>query len=239
MTYATLRDRALSQVGCLGQSEAQIVAQTALEEAMKFVAFKVRIPSLIASATFTALASPDLEVNAIPLGSAGFNISSSYQAPDRLYIAVDSNATVPGLPYEFLEYAYFLDLQAIPSTIRIGISSPYTADDRPLYCYTITPANTVWIRSIVQGNIVTFYYRISPVAYNSSSSPEILPMFDYILVNGAVIALKEWLREPAEVTTLWSLFEAGLTPDTQKYDEFLNGQRKRSHLKVHRSYRPR
>ena len=37
-TYDTLRDRALNRTGLLGQSEAQTVAQMALEEAMKFVA---------------------------------------------------------------------------------------------------------------------------------------------------------------------------------------------------------
>jgi hypothetical protein len=240
-TYATLRDRALDQVGCTGQTEAQTVAQVALEEAMKFVAFHVRIPSLVASATATAPASPELEASAIALtgGASTFGITTGvFQCPDRLYVKKDSTTTGYGAPYEFYEYPNFIDLQSIPANQRTGLYDSGLFDERSRFSYTITPTDKVWAQPLTAGNVLTLFYRKSPAAYSGSATPEITPMFDYMLVNAAVLALKEWLREPAELTTLWALFEQGLAMDIQRYDSFINGRRKRSHLRIHRSYRP-
>lgn len=238
-TYEALRDRALNQVGLLGQSEAQTVAQVALEEAMKFVAFHVRIPSLIASATATAPASPELESNAIAIGVGGFAVSATYQCPDRLYIKSDSTITDIGTPYDFVEYHHFQDLKSISGVARTGIFESALGDERPGFSWTVTPSDKVWASPIKENNVLTLVYRKVPAAYSGAASPEILAMFDHILVNGAVIALKEYLREPAEITTLWTLFENGLMKEVERYDLFLNGQRKRSHFKMHRSYRVR
>jgi hypothetical protein len=239
-TYEALRDRALSQVSLTGQSEAQAVAQIALEEAMKFVAFHVRIPSLIASAQATAPASPELEANAIALEGSGFNISSGvYQCPDRLYIKKDTSTVNYGVPYEYIEFHHFVDLKSIPASVRVGVIDSITYDERPTRSWTVTPTSKVWAEPIAEGNVVTLFYRKNPAAYVSGNTPEILARFDFILVNAAVLALKEWLREPATITTLWSLFQTALIADVQQYDLELNGQRKRSHLKIHRSYRPR
>ena len=224
-------------MGGVGQTDLQTVAQAALEEAMKFVAFHVRVPSLIASATATAPASPELEANAIAIGVGGFAVSSTFQCPDRLYIKKDSSVADIGTPYEFLEYHHFQDLKSIPGATRRDIFNPAALDERPQYSYTITPSDKIWAYPIAEDNLLTLVYRKVPAAYSGAASPEILAMFDYILVNGAVIALKEFLREPTEITTLWGLFEQGLKADVERYDLFLNGQRKRSHLKIHRSYR--
>jgi hypothetical protein len=240
-TYSTLRDRALDQVGCTGQTEAQTIAQVALEEAMKFVAFHVRIPSLVASATATAPSDPQLEASAIALtGGAGtFGISTGvFQCPDTLWVKKDSSTVGYGTPYEFYEYNTFLALKAIPSGRRIGVLDNGFADERADFSWTITPTDKVWSEELVEDNVLTLFYRKSPAAYSGAATPEITPLFDYILVNAAVLALKEWLREPAELTTMWGLFEQGLMADVQRYDSFINGRRKRSHLRIHRSYRP-
>lgn len=236
-TYQDLRDRALNQVGCLGQAEAQTVAQVALEEAMKFVSFHVRVPSLISSATATAPANPSLEANAITLGGGGFAITATYQCPDRLYIKKDSSVAEIGQPYEFLEYHHFQDLKSIPAGMRLDVFDTALLDERPEFSYTITPDNKLWAQPITQNNVLTFVFRKSPAVYAAATVPEIVPLFDFILVNGAVIALKEWLREPESITTLWTLFEQGLMKDVEKYDLHVNGQRKRSKLRIHRSYR--
>jgi hypothetical protein len=88
-----------------------------------------------------------------------------------------------------------------------------------------------------EGNYLTLYYRITPAAYSGAATPEILPLFDHILCNGAELALKEWLREPDRVINMWQLFEANLMSDIQRYNEFNAGQRRRTHLKIHKSYR--
>lgn len=241
-TYSVLRDRALAQVDCVGQTEAQTIAQAALEEAMKFVAFHVRIPSLIASATATAPASPELETNAIAIeGGAGtFGVTSGvYQCPDRLYIKQSSSALSPGTPYEYYEYHHFLDLKTIPGGDRIGILEPGNIDERARFSWTITPTGKVWAQPLSASNVLTLYYRKSPAAYSTNVAPELLPLFDYILVNGAVVALKEFLREPADIVHYWELFEVHLRKDVDRYDLFLNSQRKRGSFRIHRSYRTR
>jgi len=239
-TYQELRDRALNQVGCLGQSEAQTVAQIAMEEAMKFVAFHIRVPSLIAKATATAPASPNLEANAISLeGGAGtFQIPPGvYQAPDRLFVKRTSTTEDYGTPHEYIEYHHFLDLKAIVTGPRVSLYAPALGDERPDFSWTITPDNKVWCSPISEGNVITLFYRKNPAAYSGAATPEILPRFDYILVNAAVLALKEWLREPEALTTLWTLFQNGISDDVKQYDSELQGQRRRSHLRIHRSYR--
>ena len=241
MTYETLRDRALSQTGNLGQSEAESVAQIALEEAMKFVAFHVRIPTLIASAIATAPASPALEANAIALeGGAGtFQISPGvYQCPDRLYVKKDSTTVGYGTPYNYIEYHHYLDLKQVPAGQRIGLLDAETFNEAPDFPWTITPSQKVWSESLAEANILTLFYRKSPAAYgDGTGTPEILPKYDYLLVNGAKIAVEYFLREPAEMKTMWRLFEEHLIPDVQRYDLEINGQRKRSSIKLHRSYR--
>jgi hypothetical protein len=236
-TYEELRDRALQQVGCLGQSEPEEVAQIALTEAMKYVAFHVRVPSLIASATAVAPPNPTLEANAIPLGPLGFNITSSYQTPDVLFIKADAAMEGYGTPYDYREYHHYLTLRS-PQTSRLGTQD--FIDELPRFPWTITPTNGVWSHVILEGNVLTLFYRVVPIEYGDGTlPPEILPMFDYILVNGACVALKEFLREPKEITTLWTMFDGALKADCDRYDDYINSQRKRTQIKIHRTYRPR
>lgn len=237
-TYGTLRDRATARVGLTGQSEAEGIAQAALEEAMRYISFIVRVPSLVGSATATAPASPTLEANAITLDTGGFNILSSYSTPDRLYVKKSSAIVGYGTPYEFLEYNHFIDLKSLAGGARTDLFRPGLLDERPDFSYTITPANTIWAYPLTQNNVLTLFYRKTPAAYSGAATPEILPMFDYILVNAAEIVLKEWLREPAELTDMWELFEAKLGSQIRQYDLHLQSQRHRTHYRIHRSYRP-
>ncbi len=234
-----LRNRALVQVGCLGQTEAEDVAEQALEECMKFVALHVRVAGLIGSATATAPADPEDEANAIPIGagSPGFGVSATFQAPDRLYVKKDSSADNYGSPYEFLEYDHFIDLMSIPGQIRDGFDS-IQHDERPSRCYTITPSDKIWAQPLTAGNVLTFFFRKAPAAYGDAATPEIAPLFDYILVSGTALVLKEWLREPDGIVSMWQIFEAGLMNDIARYQSALNGRRKRSQIKIHKSYRP-
>lgn len=237
-TYEQLRDRALNFVGSLGESEAQTVAQMALEEAMRFVSFHVRVPALIASATATAPSSPELEANAIALGSGGFGIASGeFQCIDRLYVKQSASEPEHGTPYEYYEYNHFLDLKAVPGPSRPIILDGHRDDERSAFSYTLTPSNKVWAQPLQENNVATLFYRKLPAAYSSMGVPEITPLFDYILVKGAELAVEKFLREPAGVSSVWELFEDKLTKDVQRYESFLNSSRKRGAIKVHRSYR--
>ena len=238
MTYADLRDRALKQCSAFGQTEAQAIAEIALEECMKWVSFHVRVPSLIASATATAPADANLEANAITLGVGGFNITSTYSCIDRLYVKKESSVVEIGLPYEYYEYHYFQDLKSIPSNERVGLFTPAVYDERATYSFTITPSAKLWAQPLTENNVLTLVYRKAPAAYSGAATPEILPLFDHILVNGAALAVKEWQREPSELVDYWTLFDKSLSPQVERYNLFLSGQRKRKAVPIHRSYRP-
>lgn len=234
-TYQTLRDEALALVGGEGQLDLQSVAEKALYQCMKWVAFHVRVPSLTSSATATAPADAHLEDNAITLGASGFNVSSTFQCVDRLYVKNDSTTEGKGIPYDYYEYHHFLDLINIPGGYREYADS--TWDEAAEFRFTITPSNKLWAQPLSEGNVLTLFFRIEPAAYNGSGTPEILPLFNHILVEGAVLVLKEWLREPAEIMTMWNLFENGLKAQREEYDRQINGTRKRTSLRMHRSYR--
>ena len=236
-TYSALRDRALARVNCVGQSEAETLAAAALEEAMRFVSFHVRVPSLIASATATAPADPTLEANAITLGALGFNISSTFQVPDRLFVKKDSGTVGYGTPYEFREYHHFLDLQAIPSASRDNILYPAYNSEIPQFCYTITPDSKVWCNALTVDNVLTLFYKKTPAAYAANGVPEINILFDHILTTAAELVLKEWLREPDIIVSMWDLFSTHLLSSIEEYDRQLNSGRKRRQIKIHRSYR--
>lgn len=237
-TYSALRDRALNRVGCLDQTEAQTVAQMALEETMKLVALKVRVPGLIATATATAGASPELEANAIAIETTGFGVTAGvFMAPDRLYVKKDSSIADKGTPYEYLEYDHYVDLKSVPWGERQTLYESGLHDERPRFAWTITPSNKIWAEPLTEDNVLTLRYRKAPAAYVAGNTPEISAQFDFILVNGAELVLKEWLREPEAITTTWALLQDGLQQDIENYDIEINGQRKRKALKVHRTYR--
>lgn len=239
-TYQQLRDDVLSKTGYTGQLEATTVVEKALAEAMKFVAFNVKIASLIKKATATAPASPELESNAIAIGSGGFNISD-FQQIDKLFVKSASATSGYGLPYDPKEYWDILELQAIPSPYNGTrlLDTERSFDDTPKRWYTQTPDDKIWCKPVKQGDILTLFYRTEPAAYNNSNTPEISSRFNYILVKAGELALKEFLREPDQISTMWDLFEAVLQKDIAKYNDALAGGRVRDSFKIHRSYRAR
>lgn len=234
-TYQALRDEALSLVGGEGQEDLQDVAEKALYQCMKWVAFHVRILNLIGSATATAPADAHLEDNAITLGVGGFNVTSTFQCVDRLYVKHDSSTEGKGVPYDYLEYHHFLDLLNVPGGYRE--LADVTWDEAPEFRFTVTPSGKLWAQPLIEGNVLTLFFKKEPAAYADNGTPEILPLFNHILVEGAVLVLKEWLREPAEIMTMWNLFDNGLKSQREEYDRQINGARKRTSLRMHRSYR--
>lgn len=235
-TYEQLRDEALGQVSCVGQSDAQSVAQEALYQAMKYLSLNVRVPSLIASATATAPADAHLEANAITLGASGFNISAAFQCVDRLYVKYDSSIAEIGTPYEYREYHHFQDLKSIPLNSGPGIIRDTYGDELPRHAYTITPDSKLWALPLNEDNVLTLVYRKVPAAYVAGNSPEIGVLGEHMLVNAAVVALKEWLREPEQLSSLWTLMKGALEEDIKQYDTTINSSRKRSQIRLHRSY---
>lgn len=238
-TYSTLVTRALNQLRLASNLDAQEVAEVAIAEAMKFVAFHVRIPSLLPSVGALAPAPGIDDVISMTL-TGTFGLSAGvYQAPDRLWVAqAQSDVTDlnKGTAYTFVPYDTYLDLTSISSNYREDLSATRYDELPSSYVWTIKDDSTIFAKPLAEDNYVTLRYHKVPTAYASNGTPEILPMFDFILVNATVLALKEWLREPDQMLTLWDLYQS-LMPSIDEYKRHITATRKRGNLRIHRAYR--
>jgi len=234
-TYDGLVSTVLELCDHVGSTDAQTVANRAMALCMRYVSSRVELPSLIGSASFTWGA---LTTSAPLFTSQGFNITeSTYGSPNRLYVKRDSSATDPGIPYEFLEYVHWLDLKsAVSGGARSSLFEPPSNDERPQYAYTIDHSNALIAYPIAENNVLKFYYNKLPAAFAGGATPEIPAQFDYILINGASLYLKEWIREPADILDSYRIFQS-LNPQIEEMDSFLNARRKRRQLKLANSYR--
>ena len=238
-TYAQLKSEVLTLCDfSTAALDAGAVVEKALENVMRYVARKVELPGLIASASFTAISATD----PIPLFTAlGFNITqANYDSPNRLYIRNTSTATQPGQPYDYLEFMHWLELKSVPSGApREDSLSWGSLDERPTRAYTIDLTNGMNAYPIAIGNVLTFYYNKPVTAYADAGFPELpAPSFDTLLVNGAMMVLQAWTKEPDSLVDYYSVFRA-LDPEIGDLDSFLNSRRKRSSFKIHNSYRIR
>lgn len=212
----------------VGDSDAAAIAEIALEEALKYVAQKVYLPALVASATYTWGVS-DTEASL----SSDFGISD-FETPVLLLVA--ENASSTGVPYVFREWLEYEQIRAVPGGIRVNLTSATSYDERPDRVYTLNPSNELIAYPIKAGNVLTLYYRKSPAAYSDAGTPEMPSLFDSILVNGAVMYLKEYIREPEQIINPYKLFK-DLDEQIEELDHHLKSQRQRRPMKLSARYR--
>lgn len=224
-TYSTLVSKALILSEQEDVTSAQDVAEIAIIEALKYVATKVYVPELIGSATYT-WTSLDTSISLV----SDFGVSLSvYAGPARLY--------VNEIPYDYRDYLVYLDLKNVASGDRVFITQPLTSDENPDRVYTIDLSNNIIPDpEPVDGQDVVFYYHKMPAAYASGGTPEIAPSFDSLLVNGTVLWLKEWLRDPEQIINPYELFQK-LDPQIKEMDLRFASNRRRDHIRLSKSYR--
>jgi hypothetical protein len=238
-TYTALLARATGQLGLTGQLDAEEIGAVALYEAMRYVAFYVPIPSLSPIVSATAPAPAGDGVITMGLYTTFGLASGTFQAPDRLWVAESSSVVTSlekGTIYNFMEYQDYLDASSVSLGFRDGINPHPIADMQHRLVWTVKDNTDVLVMPVAQGNEVTLRYRKEVAANTGSNTPEILPLFDFILVNAAVLVLKEWQREPAAITTMWELFSS-LKPSIEEYKRHIAGTRRRMDLRVNRNYR--
>lgn len=221
-TYGTLKDRVLRLTEQIGVVDAGEVAKIALEEVVKYVSTKVVLPQLIGSATYTWQSS-DTSASI----AADFGVSD-YETPVRLY--------VDDVPYEYREFLVYKDLKSVPLGYRDGISSEDIYDERPQKCWTVNFSNEIELDPVSTGAVLQLYYAKPPASYSDAGTPELPARFDHILVTGAVLVLKEYLREPEQIIDYYTLFSA-LDNQIRELDIALNSLRKRNVIKIHPRYR--
>lgn len=236
-TYGTLKTTTLTLLDLTGSTDAGTVVETALVETLKYIAARASLPQLIGSATATWGAA----TTSIPIGTTGspkFNLTD-FGTPNRLYLKREASVDGVGIPYTYLEYLDFLDLQNVPyGDTRDSLYEPASIDARPHYAWTIdhsTSPGAVIAYPVSENNVLTLYYNKAPAAYNASNSPEIDALWDRLLTEGAFLITDQWLKEP-ERPKPPHLLLSQLDPEIDEYKRAKTSNRKRSTLRVSNRY---
>jgi hypothetical protein len=231
--YSTLRDTVLVLADEIGNTDAETVAERGLEEAMKYVASKVLLDSLVSSATYTWVAGDDK----IALFTAGgFNISDASSPLEPLLMFVGT-AGDNGTPYDYRRFLDWKNLQAQPGRLRTAIFGGLTIDERPERSFTINSDDELELDpQPAADKVITLHYRIPPAAYADSGTPEIPARWDSILINGAVMYVKEQARQPEQIINPYDFFKT-LDEQITRMESQLRGTKARPVMKIGKSYR--
>lgn len=223
-TYTELRDKVLTLTDQVGVTDSSNVAKVGLEEAMKYVASKVYIQALHPTATYT-WQDGDTEISIL----ADFGVSD-FETPVGLF--------VDEIPYDYREYFQWLSLRNSPGGQRYYLTDPGTSDERPGRVWTINESDSVEIYPDprVDDEILLIYRTIPAPFGDGSGSPEIPSLFEGILMSGAELVVKQYVRDPETVLDFYSLFKV-LDPHIQELDFHLNSKRNKFQIKLSRSYR--
>lgn len=222
-TYSTLRGRVLSLTDQTGVTTTQTVAEIGLEEAMKYVATKVELPSLHKSATYTWGASDTYAEL-----SADFGVSD-FETPDVLY--------VNNIPYDFREYEEWLQLKESPTIDRRNLSTAATVDERPDRVWTMDSSDNIYVNPVSTDNTLLLRYLAAPAAYgDGTGTPELPSFFDGILVAGAQRVVQQYITDPEAPISFYQLFKA-LDPQIMELDLHLKSKRQHRKIRLARSYR--
>lgn len=227
-TYEQLRDKALRLTDQVGATDATRVAEVALEEALNYVSTKVVLDGLRGRATYTWL-STDVTV---PVGGGGFAITD-LSTPLHLYVGA---AQDDGTRYDYRRWNTWLTLKFSPSQERLGLFEPTTYNELPDRCFTIDPDNNIHIYpEPSEDQILTLYYEKDPAGYgDGTGTPEITGKYQSILTMGAVLWIKDWLREPDQSINPYLLFEQ-LDPQIRELEIHLRSNGQRPKVKLNRS----
>lgn len=233
-TYDELRDKALRLSDEEGNSDAQAVAEDLLVEAMKYVATFVRLDNLVGSAQHTWV---DGDTEADLFGS-DFTIADASAPLEPLNLFVASDATSNGTEYSYRRFLDWKRLQGDPIIgRRSSIFDSYINDNRPYRNFTIDPSNRLVIDPVPQEDaVVTIHYKIPVAAYVGANTPEIPGDWDFILVSGAILGIKEFIRQPDAIIDPYNLF-VQLDPHLKKMEWQLRGRHTNPRMKIANSYK--
>ncbi len=220
-TYLELLNKALTLTNTQGVTDVISVSKEALERAMKYIARKTDIRSLISIATYT-WASTDTE---IALGVGGFGITD-FQAPHFL--------TVDTTTYEYMEYKDWLVTKSTPGGWRDGLDAP-VRDLRNTYAWTINYSENIELYPIPDSLLVSLYYFRTPAIYADSTTPELESTWQDMLVDAACLVIKTYIENPSAVINFNTIFKA-LDPFIDEYKQQKEGRYKRGFMRIKNSY---
>jgi hypothetical protein len=229
-TYAQLKENALIIANQEGDSTAGKIAEIALVEALKYTRSHVLLDGLIGEAEYTWLAADE----DIALGVDGFEITESPVEPIELYVGAAGES---GTVYVYRRYLDWRRLNALPGKSRGSMFEESIRDERPARCFSINAdGDVVLVPKPSTGQVVTLYYHKEPAGYSAASSPEIPSKWEFILISGAVLWLKEYEKDPDMIIDPVELF-GKLDPQISRMDRALRGPRSRQRMKMAPSHR--
>lgn len=233
-TYNDLKTRVLKFCDAVGSTDAGNIAELALEETLRFISEQIDLPDLIDKAQYTWTGS---ESSVALHGASGFNITQSlFSSPNNLFVKKDTDSEDYGTPYDYVEYLPWLQLKAAPSgMVRDAIFEPPSIDERPSRSYTIDLTHSLNCEPVTAGNVLTLFYNKPQAAYNASATPELPPKYEQLLVNGAVLILKEWIREPDHLLDPTTILQP-LVPQIKELERHRRSNRRRNTLHLSRRY---
>lgn len=233
-TFEQLRNDALKLTDQVGASDAEQVAEVALSECMNYVASKVQLDDLISRVVYTITAA-DVANEYVPLGVGGFGVTD-LETPLQMHIAMEADE---GPQYLYRRWLPWLSMKSLPDDPRTHVFSRNNTDERPRYSFSIDPSDNVHIFSFPsEDRVATLYYETTPTGYgDGTTTPPIPGRYQSILTHGAVLVLKEWLREPLDnVFYPWELFSK-LEDHIRELEIHLRSNGQRAKIKIHRSVR--
>lgn len=233
-TYLQLKTDALVLTDHEGSADVGSVAEIALLEALKFVAQNVRLDSLVGEASYT-LDATDITNQYIPLNTDGFEVAD---ITEPLELWVGQTATSDGERYEYKRY---LDWRRLKNTQsgRSPLFGSYTNPSMASRTFTLNTSDNILIYPFpTEGKICTLFYQKEIAAYSDAGYPELNDPWDSILINGAVLYIKEFLKETMEPLNPYLLFQQ-LIPQIEELKISLDSPRTSPRLRIHSSYSPR
>jgi hypothetical protein len=236
-TYGELKTRALRLSDEVGNSDAALVAEEGLREALKYTANRVVIDGLVGTAEYTVLGTePQVNNQTVyELFGSDFTITDT-SAPLQPLVLYVRNASDDGIPYDYRRFLDWKRLKTVPGRNREFIFTASLRDRRPDRSFTINASDQVVIFPEPRtAQVLTLHYKLDPAPYDDLTTPEIPAEWDSILVNGATVLIKEMVRQPDQIINPFELF-GGLDRQIKDFEREERSRRGRPRITMHRSY---
>lgn len=236
-TYGELKTRALRLADEVGNSDAALVAEEGLLEALRYVSTRVIVDALVGTAEYTVLGT-EPEVNLQPvfeLFVTDFAITDA-SAPLEPLVLYVRNANDDGIAYDYRRFLDWKRLKTVPGRNREFIFTASLRDRRPDRSFTINASNQLIVFPEPRTDqVLTFHYKKDPAPYLDATTPELPTNWQSILVNAATMYIKEMVRQPEEIINPFELF-AGLDRQIKDFEREERSRRGRPRITMHRSY---
>jgi hypothetical protein len=203
------------------------VAEIGIQETLKYISSKVVLPELVRDAEVTYAAAS--HNSGIAIGAGGFEVAD-FDTPLRLY--------VDNVAYDLRDYLVWKDLKTerngFPGT---RIYEHEREDRRPDRVWTLRYSDNLILFDPfpTEGTTIELVY-IKPVDAYADANVVFLPnRFEGLVMNGALVYCKEYIREPEQIINPYQLLST-LDPQIQELKIHRDSTRPRFKMRIGKGY---